>query len=111
MKNLRMKNATSRIITELSNLSIVEAEMVVKHVGKELFRNWVMPEAPTRRLSIIESDREVYEFLLSLDLEFMTQRDVFDVCVDKFGEERMPKKSSFNRGFRKLLAHKQLREE
>ena len=102
-------NTYEVIVSELSKLNAFEAQQVLLLVQKALSEGAVTyQQSPVRRLSMIESDREVYEFLLSLDLAFMSQRDVFELCKSKFGEKRMPKKSSFNRGFKKLLAQKAL---
>ncbi len=100
------------IVSELSKINTFEARQVLLLAQKALFEGTITCyQSPVRRLSMIESDREVYEFLLGLDLEFMTQRDVFELCKSKFGENRLPKKSSFNRGFKKLLAQKALHNQ
>lgn len=109
MNSKNVERAQEVIIRELSKLNTLEARQVLASVQDSLFKGTIgCKQESVRRLSKIESDREIYEFLLSLDLEFMPQRYVFKLCTKKFGEARMPKKSSFNRGFKKLLAKKEL---
>ncbi|MFV8387575.1 primosomal protein [Vibrio parahaemolyticus] len=103
MKTVKEKDAQKQIMAILMQLNAFEAKNVLSAICIALGQKNEHFAARTRHLSRIESDRELYEFIMSLDLEFMTQKDVLAICVDKFGKERAPSRSGLNRVFNKLL--------
>ncbi|MGY5540622.1 primosomal protein [Vibrio brasiliensis] len=103
MKQVKEKKAQEKIMAILMQLNAIEAKNVLNAICIALGQKNEHFATRTRQLSRIESDRELYEFIMSLDLEFMTQKDVLAACVDKFGKERAPSKSGLNRAFNKLL--------
>lgn len=94
------KSSYKKIMGVLSRLSDCDARTVLDEVNKARVYGRVNAHSKT------ELDRELYEFILSMDLEFLTQKQVRLVCIDKFGLERAPSRSALSRIWKKLLLKK-----
>ncbi|WP_249324917.1 hypothetical protein [Vibrio campbellii] len=104
VSTVKEQEALIQIMAILRQLNAYEAKNVISATCNSLGQtNEHFAQKKIRRLSKIELDRELYEFIMSLDLEFMTQADVRDVCIDKFGKDRAPSRTGLNRAFNKLL--------
>ncbi|MEZ8860194.1 primosomal protein [Vibrio sp. 10N.247.311.51] len=99
MKTKKEKHAHSAIMDILLMLNAIEARNVIEAICQDLGQKAPAFQKRKGRLSKIELDRDLYEFILSLDLEFMAQRDVLNACIDEFGKERSPSKTGLNRAF------------
>ncbi|MFI3273734.1 primosomal protein [Vibrio sp.] len=113
MKTTKEKYAQEKIMDILLMLNVVEARNVLDAICQSLGQKTPAFKKRAGQKSKIELDRELYEFILSLDLEFMTQGDVLAACIDKFGKERSPSRTSLNRAFNNgvLLARKDINHE
>ncbi|MCR9684320.1 primosomal protein [Vibrio antiquarius] len=106
MKSTKEQEAKDQIMEILLPLNISEVRNVLDAISLSLGQKTICVQKNTRLLSKIESDRELYEFIMSLDLEFMTQKDVLNACIEKFGKVRAPSRTGLNRAFSKLLNQK-----
>ncbi len=102
MKGQSSESVCERIMLELDKLSMTEAKDVLETV-----RNSLELRPRSSRKSKIELDRELYEFILSLDLEFSAQKTVRSMCIAKFGLERAPSRTALSRMWERLLCAKQ----
>lgn len=108
MKTDKEKEAYKLIVKALSSLNQEQSKSVLKQYYRFLsLRELELKTLPTKRKSKIEQDRELYEFILSMDLEFSTQKNVRLACIDKFGLERAPSRTALGRVWKKLLYKKQ----
>lgn len=107
MKKMTPSRAQKEILNTLSNLNVFEAVSVLDFVYLAVkSRKADLAPSPMLSKSKIELDRELFEFILGMDLEFMTQKDVLTACIDKFGKERAPSRTGLNRLWREILAKK-----
>ncbi|MEZ8791898.1 primosomal protein [Vibrio splendidus] len=97
MKTTKEKDAQDNIMDILLTLNVIEARNVLDATCRSLGLSAPVFQKRSRQKSKIELDRELYEFILSLDLEFVTQKDVLAACIDKFGVERSPSRTGLNR--------------
>ncbi|EGR4316045.1 primosomal protein [Vibrio cholerae] len=107
MKSCKEKRAYEQIVKILSSLNVYQAKNVLDSVYRSV--SFVTPEStriPNNYKSKIDSDRELHDFIMSLDLEFLHQKDVLLACIDKFGKKRAPSRTSLNRAWKKLLHKK-----
>ncbi|AKB07656.1 primosomal protein [Vibrio cholerae] len=103
MDNQKIKQVKTKIMAELLQLNTIEAKCVLSHVNQAIQQGSLLVNVdskPTKRKSKVELDRDLYEFILSLDLDFLTQKDVRAACIAKFGSKRTPSRTSINRAFR-----------
>lgn len=107
MSTIKEQKAQEKIVAILLQLNASEVKNVLNATCSFLgLTNEHFANSTRRTLSKIESDRELYEFIMSLDIEFMTQADVRYACIDKFGKDRAPSRTGLNRAFNKLLNRK-----
>ncbi|HAS6636674.1 primosomal protein [Vibrio parahaemolyticus] len=106
MKSTKEQEAKDQIMAILHPLNMSEVRNVLGAISLSLGQKATFVQKSTRQLSKIESDRELYEFIMNLDLEFMTQKDVLSACIAKFGKVRAPSRTGLNRAFNKLLNRK-----
>ncbi|MVB42543.1 primosomal protein [Vibrio cholerae] len=108
MKTEKEKKAYKQIVKILSSLNVYQAKNVLDSVYRSVSSGTLdLTPIPNNHKSKIDSDRELHDFILSLDLEFLTQKDVLLACIDKFGKERAPSRTSLNRAWKKLLHKKE----
>ncbi|MDA5312304.1 MULTISPECIES: hypothetical protein [Vibrio] len=108
MKSCEEKIAYEQIVKTLSSLNVYQAKNVLDSVYRSVSSGKLeVTPVPSYYKSKIDSDRELHDFILSLDLEFLPQKDVLLACIDKFGKERAPSRTSLNRAWKKLLHKKQ----
>ncbi|EOC7930513.1 primosomal protein [Vibrio fluvialis] len=103
MDNQKIEQVKTKIMAELLRLNAIEAKCVLNHVSQAIQQGSLLANVdlkPTKRKSKVELDRELYEFILNLDLDFLTQKDVRAACMAKFGSKRTPSRTSLNRAFR-----------
>ncbi|MCY9873910.1 primosomal protein [Vibrio barjaei] len=104
MSTIKEQKAQEKIMAILTQLNAHEAKNVIGAICNSLGQiNEHSAQKAIRRLLKIELDRELYEFITSLDLKFMTQKDVLNACIEKFGKDRAPSRTGLNRVFNKLL--------
>jgi len=109
MKSNKEKLAYQDILKILKSLNVYQAKNVLDLVYKSISSGKLeLAPIPTRFKSKIELDRELHDFILSMDLEFMTQKDVRLACLKKFGKERAPSRTALNRAWPKLLHKKEM---
>lgn len=97
MKTKKQMQAHVKIMDILLMLNAIEARNVIEAICQDLGQKAPAFSKRRHQKSKIELDRELYEFILSLDLEFVTQKDVLAACIDKFGVERSPSRTGLNR--------------
>jgi DNA polymerase III psi subunit len=108
MKTNKENEAYKLIVKALSKLNPTQSKSVIKQCYRFLsLKELELKALPTKRKSKIEQDRELHDFILSMDLEFCTQKNVRHACIDKFGADRAPSRTSLNRAWHKLLQKKQ----
>lgn len=109
MKSNKEKLAYQEMLKILKSLNVYQAKNVLDLVYKSISSGKLeLAPNPTRFKSKIELDRELHDFILSMDLEFMTQKDVRLACLNKFGKERAPSRTALNRAWPKLLHKKEM---
>lgn len=109
IKTVKERKAFEQVVKTLSSLNIYQAKNVLDLVYKSISSGKLeLAPIPTRFKSKIELDRELHDFILSMDLEFMTQKDVRVACLNKFGKERTPSRTALNRAWSKLLYKKEM---
>ena len=97
--------AYKEIINILSKLNVFEASCVLKAVSKSVSNGDLNYQKPRSfRKSKIQLDRELYDFILSFDLHHIAQRDVIAACIEEFGIERAPSRTSLCRAWPRLVA-------
>ncbi|EJB8688024.1 MULTISPECIES: hypothetical protein [Vibrio] len=107
MKSHKEKRAYDQIVKILSLLNVYQAKNVLDCVYRSVSSGTLeLTPIPSNYKSKIDSDRELHDFIISLDLEFLHQKDVLLACIDKFGKERAPSRTSLNRAWNKLLHKK-----
>lgn len=109
MKTAKEKRAYDQIVRTLSSLNVYQAKCVLDAAYRSTSLGKIELEpVPTLYKSKIEWDRELHDFILSMDLEFSTQKEVLIACIDKFGKERAPSRTGLNRAWKKLLHKKEM---
>lgn len=106
MKNKATEKAKDLILKELMKLNVLEARYVVDFINAAIAQGSLCPvieDSAVGRRCKIELDKELYDFILSLDLKSTTQKDVLEICIERFGKERSPSRTGLNRAWRKLL--------
>ncbi|MGR3043920.1 primosomal protein [Vibrio vulnificus] len=102
MKTVKEKNAQKQIMEILLQLNVIEATNVISAICSSLGQETHNFQKRNNRKTKIELDREVYEFIMGLDLDFIAQKDVLVACVEKFGKERAPSRTGLSRALKKI---------
>ncbi|CAM4040195.1 MULTISPECIES: hypothetical protein [Vibrio] len=106
MKTVKEKDAQKQIMEILLQLNVIEATKVLSAICRSLGQEGLNFQKRNSRKTKVELDREVYEFIMSQDLEFITQKDVLVACVEKFGKERAPSRTGLSRALKKIQNQK-----
>ncbi|MGO2233491.1 MAG: hypothetical protein ACTH5B_05410 [Marinomonas sp.] len=101
--DLKDGQAVSLIKAILAAYSKPDQKIIFEKVGNDLIEGFNPNGSTKRRLSKLKHDPEMLAYIITLPLETMTQRDVLEVSIKKFGEERAPSKTSFNRSWSWLI--------
>lgn len=106
MTNKRVEKTKELITRELVKLNVLEARYVVDFINSAIAQGSLCPvidDISAGRRCKIELDKELYDFILSLDLKSTTQKNALDICIERFGKARAPSRAGLNRAWRKLL--------
>lgn len=99
---------TQPIVDAIEILNAVELELISQferqHVANISVKNKIIRKKERR--SKVYLDRELYNFLLSLDLSFMSKKDVLNRSIAAFGQSRAPSYTALVRVWEQLLADK-----
>ncbi|KGK15316.1 hypothetical protein [Vibrio navarrensis] len=106
MNNKKIENAIEKILPFFYKLNSFESRCVLDFINAAIAQGSLCPvieDSTVGRRCKIELDKELYDFILSLDLKSTTQKDVLEICIEQFGKERSPSRTGLNRAWRKLL--------
>lgn len=106
MLNSHERQTVGRIKALLMAHRKSAGKAILDQVDKELFKGVTANSHTKNRLSKFQQDSEVLDFILSLDLEGMKQKDVIELCITKFGGERSPKRNALSLKWSWLKAKK-----
>ncbi len=107
MESKKEKDAFLKISRILSTLNLYQANSVLNNINQQVRISSIESNATkTSRKNKLERDRELYEFILSLDLDFLTQKDIRILCIEKFGAERSPSRTGLSRALKKIQNQK-----
>ncbi|EAQ65839.1 hypothetical protein MED121_01470 [Marinomonas sp. MED121] len=95
--------AVSLIEAILAAYSKPDQKIIFDKVGNDLIEGFSPNGSTKRRLSKLKHDPEMLAYIITLPLETMTQREVLEISINKFGKERAPSKTSFNRSWSWLI--------
>ena len=105
------QKALDNVLNILKELTINDAEYVLKATAQTLSQKFTLNgviKFPVK--SKIQRDLPLLNFILSLELNYLSQKDVRALCIDKFGTDRVPARTSFNREWPHLVALKAERD-
>ncbi|MDC5755209.1 hypothetical protein OPW41_08820 [Vibrio europaeus] len=97
LTNTQLRKAVSDVKASLAFLSKSQMKLVLTEVQAQLF-DGKSPKAHTkRRISKLQQDAALVDFIVGLPLERINQIDCIRACEEKFGSERAPKRTAVQR--------------
>ena len=99
LSNKQLSEAVSavKLTLMLHCFTKTQTKQVLHEVNAQLLEGKTQDLHMKYRVSKLQQDSEVMEFLISQPLEELTQTKCLELCIKEFGKERAPKRNALSR--------------